>query len=65
MEKITHLRKNCQIRYEQIAMYLKRCQDVTICKSGVWRIPAVCMGELPASQLRKRHEKGWNRYEKR
>ena len=46
-------------------MYLKRCQDVTICKSGVWRIPAVCMGELPASQLRKRHEKGWNRYEKR
>nr|WP_254646017.1 integrase core domain-containing protein [Streptomyces samsunensis] len=46
-------------------MYLKRYHDVTISKSGVWRIlHRLGMGRLPASQCYKRHDKRWKRYEK-
>jgi transposase len=46
-------------------MYLKRYHDVTISKSGVWRIlHRLGMGRLPASQRYKRHDKRWKRYEK-
>ncbi|MFE6338946.1 hypothetical protein ACFVOK_38005 [Streptomyces sp. NPDC057798] len=46
-------------------MYLKRYHDVTISKSGVWRIlKRLDMGRLPASQRYKRHHRRWKRYEK-
>ncbi|MFF3380510.1 hypothetical protein ACFYXF_47135 [Streptomyces sp. NPDC002680] len=46
-------------------MYLKRYHDVTISKSGVWRIlNRLDMGRLPASQRYKRHDRRWKRYEK-
>ncbi|MFF3336912.1 helix-turn-helix domain-containing protein [Streptomyces sp. NPDC002888] len=37
--KIIYLRQNYHCGPEKIAMYLKRNHDVTIRKSGVWRIP--------------------------
>lgn len=46
-------------------MYLQRYHDVTISKSGVWRIlKRLDMGRLPASQRYKRHDRRWKRYEK-
>ncbi|MEU9413128.1 IS481 family transposase [Streptomyces sp. NPDC048281] len=46
-------------------MYLRRYHDVTISKSGVWRILIrLDMGRLPASQRYKRHDRRWKRYEK-
>jgi len=46
-------------------MYLKRYHDVTISRSGVWRIlKRLNMGRLPVSQRYKRHDKQWKRYEK-
>ncbi|MFJ9867776.1 helix-turn-helix domain-containing protein [Streptomyces sp. NPDC101165] len=36
--KIIYLRQNYHFGPEKIAMYLKRYHDVTISKSGVWRI---------------------------
>jgi transposase InsO family protein len=50
---------------DKIVMYLKRYHDVTISKSGVWRIlHRLDMGRLPASQRYKRHDRRWKRYEK-
>lgn len=63
--KIIHLRQNYHFGPEKIAMYLKRYHDVTISKSGVWRIlNRLDMGRLPASQRYKRHDRRWKRYEK-
>ncbi|MFG1755893.1 IS481 family transposase [Streptosporangium sandarakinum] len=63
--KIIYLRKNYHFGPEKIAMYLKRYHDVTISKSGVWRIlKRLDMGRLPASQRYKRHDRRWKRYEK-
>jgi transposase InsO family protein len=46
-------------------MYLKRYHDVTISKSGVWRIlHRLDMGRLPASRRFQRHDRRWKRYEK-
>ena len=46
-------------------MYLKRYHDVTISKSGVWRIlKRLDMARLPASQRYKRRDLRWKRYEK-
>mgnify|MGYP000187830388 CR=1 FL=1 len=65
VEKITYLRKNYHFGPEKIAMYLARYHDVTISRSGVWRIlKRLDMGRLPASQRYKRHDKRWKRYEK-
>ena len=63
--KIIYLRQNYHFGPEKIAMYLKRYHDVTISKSGVWRIlKRLDMGRLPASQRYKQHDKRWKRYEK-
>ncbi|WP_253267579.1 helix-turn-helix domain-containing protein, partial [Streptomyces sp. NL15-2K] len=63
--KIIHLRQNYHFGPEEIAMYLKRYHDVTISKSGVWRIlNRLDMGRLPASQRYKRHDRRRKRYEK-
>ncbi|MET7457306.1 helix-turn-helix domain-containing protein [Streptomyces sp. NPDC005574] len=63
--KIIYLRQNYHFGPEKIAMYLKRYHDVTISKSGVWRIlNRLDMGRLPASQRYKRHDRRWKRYEK-
>ncbi|GAA2397481.1 IS481 family transposase [Actinomadura vinacea] len=63
--KIIYLRQNYHFGPEKIAMYLKRYHDITISKSGVWRIlKRLDMGRLPASQRYKRHDKRWKRYEK-
>jgi transposase InsO family protein len=63
--KIIYLRQNYHFGPEKIAMYLKRYHDVTISKSGVWRIlKRLDMGRLPASQRYKRHDRRWKRYEK-
>ena len=56
--KIIYLRQNYHFGPEKIAMYLKRYHDVTISKSGVWRIlNRLDMGRLPASQRYKRHDR--------
>ncbi|MFS7879354.1 hypothetical protein ACEYXF_39330, partial [Streptomyces asiaticus] len=63
--EIFYLRQNYHFDPEKIAMYLKRYHDVTISKSGLWRIlHRLGMGRLPASQRYKRHDKRWKRYEK-
>jgi hypothetical protein len=63
--KILHLRQNYHFGPEKIAMYLKRYHDITISKSGVWRIlKRLNMSRLPASQRYQRHDKRWKRYEK-
>ncbi|BCL30935.1 hypothetical protein GCM10017557_57940 [Streptomyces aurantiacus] len=64
--KIIYLRQNYHFGPEEIAMHLKRYHDVTISKSGVWRIlNRLDMGRLPASQrYKKRHDRRWKRYEK-
>lgn len=63
--KIIYLRQNYHFGPEKIAMYLKRYHDVTISKSGVWRIlKRLDMGRLPASQQYKHHDRRWKRYEK-
>ena len=65
VEKILHLRTAYHFGPEKIAMYLKRYHDVTISKSGVWRIlHRLDLGRLPASQRYKRHDRRWKRYEK-
>jgi hypothetical protein len=46
-------------------MYLARYHDVTISRSGVWRIlKRLDMNRLPSSQRYKRHDRRWKRYEK-
>ncbi|MFC6087612.1 IS481 family transposase, partial [Sphaerisporangium aureirubrum] len=65
VQKIIYLRQNYHFGPEKIAMYLARYHDVTISRSGVWRIlKRLDMGRLPASQRYKRHDKRWKRYEK-
>ncbi|MFF3484130.1 helix-turn-helix domain-containing protein [Streptomyces sp. NPDC002701] len=63
--KIIYPRQNYHFGPEKIAMYLKRYHEVTISKSGVWRIlKRLDMGRLPTSQRYKRHDRRWKRYEK-
>src|SRR3954453_10207950 len=65
VRKIIYLRQNYHFGPKKIAMYLKRYHDVTISKSGVWRIlKRLEMNRLPASQRYKRHDRRWKRYEK-
>ncbi|MCG3777025.1 MAG: hypothetical protein JW395_3900 [Nitrospira sp.] len=46
-------------------MYLKRYHDITISRSGVWRIlKRLDLNRLPSSQRYKRNERRWKRYEK-
>ncbi len=53
--KIIYLRTNYHFGPEKISMYLRRYHDVTISKSGVWRIlQRVDLSRLPAYQRYKR-----------
>ena len=43
-------------------MYLRRYYDVTVSKSGGWRIlKRLDLSRLPASQRYKRHDRQWKR----
>jgi len=65
VEKIIYLRANYHFGPEKIQMYLKRYHDITVSKSGIWRIlKRLDMNRLPASQRYKRHVDRWKRYEK-
>ncbi|MBO0879866.1 MAG: IS481 family transposase [Mycobacterium sp.] len=65
VEKILHLRTAYHFGPDKIVMYLKRYHDITISKSGVWRIlHRLDLGRLPASQRYQRHDRRWKRYEK-
>lgn len=65
VSKIIYLRQHYHFGPGKIAMYLARYHDVTISKSGVWRIlKRLDMNRLPTSQRYKRHDRRWKRYEK-
>jgi transposase InsO family protein len=65
VEKILYLRQQYHFGPENIAMYLHRYHDVTVSKSGVWRIlKRLDLNRLPASQRHKQHDRRWRRYEK-
>ena len=65
VEKILYLRQQYHFGPEKIAMYLRRYHDVTVSKSGVWRIlKRLDLNRLPASQRYERHDRRWKRYEK-
>ncbi|MEU8945322.1 hypothetical protein [Streptomyces sp. NPDC048489] len=54
------LRQNYDFGPEKIAKYLKRYHDVTISKSGVWRIlNHFGIGRLLGSQRYTRHDRRW------
>ena len=62
VEKILYLRQQYQFGPEKIAMYLRRYYDVTVSKSGGWRIlKRLDLSRLPASQRYKRHDRRWKR----
>jgi len=63
--KIVYLRQSYHFGPDKIAMYLARYHDITVSRSGVWRIlKRLEMNRLPASQRYVRHKKRWTRYEK-
>lgn len=63
--KIVYLRQTYHFGPGKIAMYLKRYHDLTMSKSGVWRIlKRLGMNRLPSSQRYKTHKQRWKRYEK-
>ena len=63
--KIVYLRQTYHFGPEKIAMYLHRYHDVTVSKSGVWRVlKRLDMNRLPTSQRYKTHKQRWKRYEK-
>jgi len=65
VEKILYLRQQYHFGPEKIVMYLHRYHDVTVSKSGVWRIlKRLELNRLPASQRHKQHDRRWRRYEK-
>lgn len=63
--KIVYLRESYHFGPWKIQMYLKRYHDITISKSGVWRIlKRLMLNKLPCNQRYKKHENRWKRYEK-
>ena len=65
MSKIVYQRQHYHFGPAKISMYLARYHEVTISKSGVWRIlKRLDMNRLPTSQRYKRHDRRWKRYEK-
>jgi transposase InsO family protein len=65
VSKIVYLRQHYHFGPAKIAMYLARYHDVTVSRSGVWRIlKRLDMSRLPSSQRYKRHDRRWKRYEK-
>jgi transposase InsO family protein/transposase-like protein len=65
VSKIVYLRQHYHFGPAKIAMYLARYHEVTVSRTGVWRIlKRLDMNRLPSSQRYKRHERRWKRYEK-
>ncbi len=65
VSKIVYLRQHYHFGPEKISMYLARYHDVTISKSGVWRIlKRLDMNRFPTSQRYERHDRRWKRHEK-
>ena len=65
VSKIVYLRQHYHFGPAKISMYLARYHDVTVSRSGVWRIlKRLEMNHLPSSQRYKRVEHRWKRYEK-
>lgn len=65
VSKIVYLRQHYHFGPAKISMYLARYHEVTISKSGVWRIlKRLQMNHLPASRKHKPHARRWKRYEK-
>jgi transposase len=65
VNKIIYLRRHYHFGPGKISMYLQRYHDVSVSRSGVWRIlERLGMNRLPASQRYKRLDKRWQRYEK-
>jgi transposase len=65
VSKIVYLRQHYHFGPGKISMYLARYHEVTVSKSGVWRIlKRLDMNRLPTSQRYKRHDRRWKRYEK-
>ena len=65
VEKIVHLRRTYHFGPTKISMYLQRYHDVTVSRSGVWRIlKRLGLNRLPASQRYQRRDRKWKRYEK-
>ena len=63
--KIVYLRETYHFGPWKIQMYLKRYHNITISKSGVWRIlKRLMLNKLPYNQRYKKHENRWKRYEK-
>jgi transposase InsO family protein len=63
--KIIYLRENYHFGPWRIQVYLQRYHNITITKSGVWRIlKRLRMNLLPSSQRYKKHAQRWKRYEK-
>ena len=63
--KIVYLRQHYHFGPAKISMYLARYHEVTVSRSGVWRIlKRLDMNRLPSSQRYKRHDRRWKRYEK-
>jgi transposase len=63
--KILYLRQSYHFGPLKIAMYLRRCHDMSISDSGVWRIlKRLGVNRLPASQRHRPHDRRWSRYEK-
>ncbi len=63
--KVVYLRQNYHFGAFRIQMYLKRYHDITLSKSGIWRIlKRLNMNLLPTSQRYKKHKDRWIRYEK-
>ena len=60
-----HLRQSYRFGPARIAMYLKRCHDIEMSSSGVWRIgDRLGLGRLPANQRYTRRTQRPKRYEK-
>jgi transposase InsO family protein len=65
VSKIVYLRQHYHFGPAKISMYLARYHEVTVSRSGVWRIlKRLEMSRLPTSQRYKRHDRRWRRYEK-
>ncbi|MBA7533840.1 IS481 family transposase ISRhba4 [subsurface metagenome] len=63
--KIIYLRQTYHFGPWKIQMYLQRYHDISVSRSGVWRIlKRLNMNCLPYNQRYKRHKERWKRYEK-
>ena len=60
--KVICLRANYHFGPAKISMCLRRCHDVQVSRSGVWRIlNRAGLSRLPACQRYQRHDRKWKR----